>query len=82
MEYRSAMETFKQRRRYMEKIIASLNNELCEDGLTHAERVKLYRELTTAVKVVNETQRDAKIEEVEYRITALEQENKEFKHGK
>lgn len=75
-QYRVNLESFQLRRRYMERVIATLNNELCEDGLSPSERVKLYGALNAAVKIVNDSQRDSKIEEIEYRISALEKEKK------
>lgn len=77
LSYRANMETFKARRKFMEKVIADLNNEILNDACTTSERVKLYHALTQAVKVVTENQLAAKDAEIEFRISELEKESKQ-----
>ena len=66
----------------MEKVIAAIHNEACDEGLTKAEKVKLFHALTQAMKVLNDSQKEAKDEELEFRICQIEKDQKENHNGK
>lgn len=71
-QYRVNLESFQLRRRYMERVIATINNELCEEGLSPAERVKLYCALNSSMKILADSEKDSLLEKIETRLAKLE----------
>jgi hypothetical protein len=75
-KYRIPFHTNPGRCRYLERVVAQLNNELIEDGLTPADRSRFYNSLLSAVKHIHEFKTDAQLEDLERRIEAIENERK------
>jgi hypothetical protein len=74
--YRINMAEFSIRKTYLSQMITELNNQSLSGDLTASERNKIYNSITQATKVLNEICKDSTIEELEKRITTLEESKK------
>ena len=72
VQYRVNMDSFEKRRRYLEKVIGNLNNELLEKDLRPSERAKLYNCLISAIKNINDSQKDAILQDLDARLQKVE----------
>ena len=71
-KYSLNLSDFDQRKRYISKLASHLNNEVLGSELTPTDRSKIYNALIQTLKTMNEVCKDATLEALEARITALE----------
>jgi len=72
-KYSLNLSEFEQRKKYISKLLSHLNNEVLDSDLTPSDRAKLYNSLIQGLKTMNELCRDSTLEQLEARITALEE---------
>ncbi len=72
-KYRMNLSEYKQRKQYLSRLLSHLNNEVLDSDLSPNDRAKLYNALIQGLKTMNEVCRDSTLEELEARITALEE---------
>jgi len=75
-KYRINLADFTIRKTYLSQMITELNNQSLSADLTASERNKIYNSITQATKVLNEICKDSSIEELEKRISLLEESRK------
>jgi hypothetical protein len=75
-KYRINLADFTIRKTYLSQMITELNNQSLSADLTASERNKIYHSITQATKVLNEICKDSSIEELEKRISLLEESRK------
>ncbi len=76
-KYRMNLSEFKQRKQYISRLLSHLNNEVLDCDLSPNDRSKLYNALIQGLKTMNELCRDSTLEELEARVSALEEARKE-----
>jgi hypothetical protein len=77
-KYRINLADFTIRKTYLSQMITELNNQSLSADLTASERNKIYNSITQATKVLNEICKDSTIEELEKRISVLEESRKKL----
>jgi hypothetical protein len=77
-KYRINLADFTIRKTYLSQMITELNNQSLSADLTASERNKIYNSITQATKVLNEICKDSSIEELEKRISLLEESRKKL----
>lgn len=75
-KYSLNLSDFGQRKKYISRLLSHLNNEVLDSDLTPADRAKLYNSLIQGLKTMNDVCRDATLEQLEARISALEEPKK------
>lgn len=71
-KYRIPLATHESRRRYLEKVIAQLNNELTEPDLSPVDKARFYNAMLSAIKLAHEFEYDMKLQELDERLNAIE----------
>jgi len=64
----------KERRFYLERMIAQANNDLLEPDLKPMDRSRYFNILISAIKLVHEMESDSTMEDLEKRLQELEDE--------
>ncbi len=75
-KYSLNLSDYGQRKKYISKLLSHLNNEVLDSDLSPNDRAKLYNSLIQGLKTMNEVCRDSILEQLESRITALEEARK------
>lgn len=75
-KYSLNLSDYGQRKKYISKLLSHLNNEVLDSDLSPNDRAKLYNSLIQGLKTMNEVCKDATLEQLEARITALEESKK------
>ncbi|MDD5474334.1 MAG: hypothetical protein PHU34_09345 [Candidatus Methanoperedens sp.] len=71
-KYRIPLGSHESRRRYLEKVIAQLNNELTEPDLSPVDKSRFYNSLLNAIKLAHEFEYDMKLQELDGRLKVIE----------
>jgi len=75
-KYSMKLEEYGARKSYISKLLSHLNNEVLDSDLTPSDRAKIYNNLISGLKTMNEVCRDCSLELLEARIAALEESKK------
>lgn len=66
----------KERRFYLERMIAQANNDLLDEFLKPMDRSRYYNVLISGVKLIHEMDKDSSLEDLEDRLAELEEKYK------
>jgi hypothetical protein len=75
-KYRMNLGNFALRKKYLGQLVAQMNNESLELDLSPDQRTKLYNSIIQATKILNDVDKDSSLEDLEKRISILEESRK------
>ncbi len=75
-KYSLDLSEFGKRKKYISKLLSHLNNEVLDSDLSPNDRSKMYNSLIQGLKTMNEVCKDAALEQLEARVSALEEARK------